>query len=199
MNSGRIASRAAVWVVALFLLSCGSHNRLEICDCTPTRPESDDFRHDAKHVPIPAIPPQEITVATMLTWPQTPVPPDGSPRTGRELQTFHIAHGFVQLTYENPTDCDIHMEISDTPDKTAPRVIVETPVDGEFCPARQIFQLQMQAHGVNIGRVFEQGELPQAIPVDVQGLAFIDLPHKRGSAQVQTIWELHPAIVRATQ
>ena len=135
----------------------------------------------------------------MLTWPQAPVPPDGAPRNGRELQTFHIAHGFVQLTFQNPTDCDIHMEVSDTTDKTAPRAIVETPSHGEYCAARQLFQLQMEAHGFNLGTVLEQGELPRPVPVDVQGLAFIDLPHHRGSANVQTLWELHPAVVRATQ
>jgi len=184
------------------MLACGSHNssnRLDICNCSPSAPASEDFRHDAKHVSIPIITPQEITVATMLSWPQSPVPPEGAPRSGRELQTFHIAHAFVQLTFQNPTDCDIHMEISDTPDKTAPRAIVETPSDGEYCAARQLFQLQLEKHGITLGTLLDQGELPQAIPADVQGLAFIDLPHNRGSAHVQTLWELHPAVVQLTQ
>lgn len=39
---------------------------------------------------------------------------------------------FVQW---NPSaaHCDVHSEISQTADKSAPRVIVETPVDSEFC------------------------------------------------------------------
>ena len=31
----------------------------------------------------------------------------------------------------------VHFEISDLPDKAAPRVIVETPIDAEYCPSRQ--------------------------------------------------------------
>ncbi len=190
-----------MWTTAVLLLSCGGNNsfHLDVCNCAPTAPDSEDFRHSAKHVPLPNTPAQEITVATMLSWPQTPVPPDGAPRSGRELQMFHLGHVFVQLTYENQTDCDIHVEISDTADKTAPRAIVETPSDGEYCSARQSFQAQLAAHGITLGVSLDQGELPQAFPADVIGLAFEDLPHKRGSAQVQTIWEIHPAIVQLTQ
>ncbi|HET7871549.1 MAG TPA: hypothetical protein VFL42_03495 [Terriglobales bacterium] len=135
-------------------------------------------------------------MATMLTWPQTPVPASHAPRMGRELQMFHIAHAFVQLTFENATDCDVHMEISDTPDKAAPRVIVETPIEAEYCSSRQAFQSALAAHGLQLGVLFQTGELPEAVPVDVRGLAFQDEPHAgRGSAMVQSIWEIHPAIV----
>ncbi|HYL12778.1 MAG TPA: hypothetical protein VEV41_07070 [Terriglobales bacterium] len=34
-----------------------------------------------------------------------------------------------------------------------------------------------------------------ALPVDVVGLAFQDFEHNRGTLQVATEWELHPAIV----
>jgi hypothetical protein len=95
------------------------------------------------------------------------------------------------------------MEIADTANKTAPRVIVETPVDSEFCVARQGIQLQLAQHGISIGNEAEGSppqEITPAIPADVVGLAFEDNPHpNRGSAQVVTIWELHPAIVRLLQ
>lgn len=39
------------------------------------------------------------------------------------------------------------------------------------------------------------GELPQAFPVEVLGMAFEDFEHGRGSPQVATVWELHPAKV----
>ena len=39
------------------------------------------------------------------------------------------------------------------------------------------------------------GELPQALPAEVLGMAFEDFEHNRGSGQVTTLWELHPAIV----
>ena len=206
MGSKSVLAKIIWFVVAGLVLSCGGHQgispqsipqQLDVCNCTPTGPASADFRHNQKHVPLPNSAAQEITVATMLTWPQTPVPGPDAPRTGRELQMFHIAHAFVQLTYEVQSDCDIHMEISDSADKTAARVIVETPVDGEYCTARQSFQAQMAAHGFTLGALFTAAEVPQPVPVDVLGLAFLDDPHSgRGGAQVQTIWEIHPAIVK---
>lgn len=201
MGWRRVASVVIGCAALLLLFTCGeSTPPLDVCGCVPSAPASEDFRHNAKHVPLPNSPAQEITVATMLTWPQTPVPASSAPRSGRELQMFHIAHAFVQVTFEVPTDCDIHMEISDSPDKAAPRVIVETPVDPEYCPARKNFQAQMAAHGFKLGILLQSGDVAQPVPVDVLGLAFQDDPHStRGTAQVQTVWELHPAIVKATQ
>jgi hypothetical protein len=196
MGRGRVVSKVMCCAVAGLLLCCGGHESLNVCDCTPSAPDSEDYRHNAKHVPLPNTPAQEITVATMLTWAQTPVPASVAPRAGRELQMFHIAHAFVQLTYEVGSDCDIHMEISDTPDKTAPRVIVETPIDPEYCPSRQAFQAGMAAHDFQISILFTAGEVPHPVAVDVLGLAFQDEPHAgRGSVLVQSIWEIHPAIV----
>jgi len=45
------------------------------------------------------------------------------------------------------------------------------------------------------GKFFIAQPRPLALPVDVLGMAFEDFDHNRGSVQVQTIWELHPAIV----
>jgi hypothetical protein len=206
MGPKGVFAKVMWFVVAALLLSCGGHQsitpqsvpqQLDVCNCTPTGPASSDFRHNQKHVPLPNSSAQEITVATMLTWPQTPVPGPDAPRAGRELQMFHIAHAFVQLSYEVQSDCDIHVEISDSADKTAARAIVETPVDGEYCTARRSFQTQMAAQGFTVGTLFTAAEVPQPVPVDVLGLAFLDNPHSgRGSAQVQTIWEIHPAIIK---
>jgi len=88
----------------------------------------------------------------------------------------------------------VHFEISQTADKAAARVIVETPVDSEYCSARQTAQSQLAKHGFKLDSQ-HGGELPQALPVQVLGMAFEDFDHNRGSAQVGTIWELHPAIV----
>ena len=94
----------------------------------------------------------------------------------------------------NGADCDVHFEISPTADKSASRVIVETPVDSEYCTARQNAQAQLAKHGFKLDSQ-HGGELPLALPVEVLGLAFEDFDHNRGSAQVATIWELHPATV----
>ena len=49
-------------------------------------------------------------------------------------------------------------------------------------------------HGVKLD-VNNGGELPRPLPVTVLGLPFEDFEHNRGSAQVATVWEIHPAIV----
>jgi hypothetical protein len=169
-------------------------NPEDLCKCIPIEPDILDFRHLAKHVPIPAVAAQEIGVDTMLSWTQDVFVAPDAPRTGRELQVFHITSAFLQEASVNAADCDVHFEISQTADKAASRVIVETPVDSEFCSARQNAQSQLATHGFKLDSQ-HGGELPQALPVEVLGMAFEDFDHNRGSAQVATIWELHPATV----
>jgi len=166
----------------------------DLCKCLPIEPDIADFRHTAKHVAIPNIAAQEIGVDTILSWTQDAFVAPDAPRTGRELQVFHIMDAFVQEASVNAADCDVHFEISQTADKKAPRVIVETPVDSEYCSARQTAQSQLAKHGFKLDSQ-HGGELPQALLVQVHGMAFEDFDHNRGSAQVATIWELHPAIV----
>ena len=86
------------------------------------------------------------------------------------------------------------MEISSTSDKNAAGVVVETPVDSEYCSARQNIQAQLKLHNFRLDSQ-HGGELPQALPAQILGMAFEDFEHNRGSAQVATVWELHPAIV----
>jgi hypothetical protein len=190
-------------VTLLALLSAGCNgtaygvlqpNPEDLCKCLPIEPDILDFRHLAKHVPIPIIAAQEIGVDTILSWTQDAFVAPDAPRTGRELQVFHLATAFLQEASVNAADCDVHFELSQTSDKKAPRVIVETPVDSEFCSARQNAQSQLAKHHFVLDSQ-HGGELPLALPVDVLGMAFEDFDHNRGSAQVATIWELHPAIV----
>ena len=187
--------------IALLSVACngGSYgivqpNPQDLCKCLPVEPDILDFRHIAKHVPIPVIAAQEIGVDTILDWTQDSIVLPDAPRTGRELQVFHVATAFLQEASVNSADCDVHFEISMTADKNAPRVIVETPSDSEFCSARQAAQSQLKKHGFTL-ESNHGGELVQALPISVLGMAFEDFEHSRGSVHVDTIWELHPAIV----
>lgn len=172
----------------------------DICNCVPYEPSVLDYRHDAKHVPLPAVTPVEITVQTILSWPQTPALPPNTPRFGRELTLFHVAQAFLQNASVNTADCDVHLEISATADPKAPRVIVETPVDSEYCSARKNIQNQLAQHGFTLDDT-HGGDLKQALPAEVTGLAFEDFEHpqSRGTPEVATLWELHPATVTITQ
>jgi hypothetical protein len=164
----------------------------DLCKCLPIEPDIADYRHLAKHVPIPNIAAQEVSVETILTWSQDPVIPPDAPRTGRENEVFHIANAYLQNASVNALDCDVSMEISHTADKSASRMIVETQVDSEYCAARESLQVQLKKHGFLLDSQ-HGGELPQALPVDAMGMAFEDFEHDRG--HVATLWELHPAIV----
>lgn len=184
--------------LTLIISACSALQEKDICGCLPQEPDIADYRHAAKHLPLPDITPQEITVQTILGWPQTPFMAPDAPRTGRELQLFHVSHAFLQNASINPADCDIHIEISQTADKNAPRVVVETPIDAEYCPARRQIQSQLAKHGFQLD-VQHGGELPQPLSAEILGMAFEDFEHNRGSAQVATLWEIHPAIVTLTQ
>ncbi|GAC1618685.1 MAG: hypothetical protein PVS2B2_05040 [Candidatus Acidiferrum sp.] len=188
-------------LLALLIGSCNGANYgivqpnpQDLCKCLPLEPDILDFRHLAKHTPIPNIAAQEIGIDTILSWAQDTFVDPSAPRTGRELQVFHVANAFLQEASVNAADCDVHFELSRTADKTADRVIVETPVDSEFCSARQNAQTQLAKHHFVLDSQ-HGGELAVALPVEVLGMAFEDFDHNRGSVQVKTIWELHPAIV----
>ncbi len=67
----------AFGLVALIILtqSCGVISKVlnpDICNCLPLEPDALDYRHAAKHVPLPSGTPPEIDVNTILTWPQDP-------------------------------------------------------------------------------------------------------------------------------
>jgi hypothetical protein len=183
-------------VFSCVTLSCSNLNtnalNMGICNCIPLGPDVTDYRHVAKHVALPNQTPEEITVDTILSWPQDLLIPPDAPRSGRELQLFHLGSAFLQNASINSGDCDIHFEISATADKNSPRVVVETPIDSEYCPSRQNIQSQLAQLGFTLDAQ-HGGELPQAVRAEVLGLAFEDFEHNRGSAQVATVWELHPA------
>jgi len=195
----RISLTSMTILIGLATLSCSGKDfgilqptPEDLCKCLPLEPDIADYRHAAKHVPIPTAVPQEVSVETILAWPQDLVIPPEAPRAGRELEVFHIANAFLQNASVNAVDCDVSMEISETADKTSPRMIVETPVDSEYCSARQNLQSQLKQHGFQLDSQ-HGGELPQALPMDVVGMAFEDFEHNRGTAA--TLWELHPATV----
>ncbi|HEV2961713.1 MAG TPA: hypothetical protein VG649_07825 [Candidatus Angelobacter sp.] len=168
-------------------------NGQDLCVCTETEPASSDFRTVAKHVTLPQIAANEISVGTILGWPVPAEPAFDATRQGRELQLFHIGQAFLQFAWLNIGDCDLHLEISDSQDKNAPRVIVETPFGDMFCSARRQLSQQLSARGFTLNS--SSGELPTPVAVDVVGLAFQDFNHSRGTSHVATVWELHPAIV----
>ncbi len=156
------------------------------------------YRETAKHVPLSRVSPVEVTVDSILKWPIPPTPGRTSPRTGRELKLFHISKAYLQNVWFNGGDGDLHFEIAQTQDKSAPRVIVETPVGESYKESRKQIVDALTKRGIAFRRVAEvPGNQTDIEPVEVEvlGLAFFDEPHYRGSKTVATCWELHPAVV----
>src|SRR3954462_4400928 len=182
-------------LVAFFLVasSCLAADKLDVCGCKPRDEKPTDYRFAAKHIPLPEMQPQTIGVQDMLSWDQSSNPRNDAPRKGRELQLVTIPRAYVQFAWAYRGDCDIHIEISQTPDKDAPRAIVETPVDPEYCPARKTLQSALRDHGVELSVLQQEVENP--FPVSARGLPYQDAKHKRGSVHVATVWEIHPAVL----
>jgi hypothetical protein len=177
--------------------SCGGglkREQTDLCNCTPTEPFTVDYRTAAKHVNLPQAVTIEISVSDILNFPLiSPQPAFDAPRTGREKNLYHIGNAFVQFARLVPNDCDVHVEIAGSANKDAPRVIVETAHMDTYCAARHKLTAQLNAHGVIIDNTGQ--EVDPALPADVVGLAFQDRPHDRGTPQVATLWELHPAVI----
>ncbi len=194
--STRLSLVKAALLALLFTVSCNTLQQTQsICNCLSLLPDVADYRHNAKHVPIPSTPPPvAVTVQQILGWPTDPVLPPDQPRFGRELQPVQVAQAFLVNASENQGDCDIHLEIAAIADRSAPRVIIETPVDSEYCPNRQSIQATLRQHGFRLD-TSHGGDLTTPLPISVMGLPFEDFEHNRGSPQVATLWEIHPASV----
>ena len=188
-----------VFALCLLQWSCGGgsigkRTQPDLCNCSPTEPFSTDYRTAAKHVDLPQTTPIEISVTDILNFPLiNPQPAFDAPRSGRELNLYHVGNAFVQFARLIGSDCDVHVEISATADKNAPRVIVETPHMDSYCAAHHNLAAQLNAHGVIIDTAGQEVDPP--LPAQVLGLAFQDNPHNRGTPQVATLWELHPAVI----
>lgn len=137
-------------------------------------------------------------MATILAWPEGPEPGARTARSGRELKMYQIGKAFMQTAFLRKSDCDLHIEISENADKNAPRMIVETPGTQAYCGARTDLSSALKRRGFTLTDLNQ--ELSPPLPVQVEGVAFRDQSHPvwfaRGSAKVQTLWEIHPAIVK---
>ena len=197
--------RRALFTVLLFFafvaMSCGAgddssseSSRDPICNCTAANPESSDYRHAAKHVNLPGGTAEDTSMEEILSWsPISPEPSHEQARSNRENQLFHIPRAYLQFAWQNSGDCDLHLEISETTSKTAPRIIVETPIEESYCSARIALKNALKTlQDVELGP--NSGEITP-VPIEVRGLAFQDRDHKRGTDMVKTVWELHPAVV----
>ena len=98
-----------------------------LCACKPKHITKDDWRIELKNGSLPQGQPQDVTVADIFAWPSGTEPGPRTPRSGKELELFRIRKAYMQTAFLREGDCDLHVEISEQPDKNAPRMIIETP------------------------------------------------------------------------
>jgi hypothetical protein len=169
-----------------------------ICACKPTHITKDDWRIEFKNGSMPDGSPQDLSVAGILGWPEGPEPGARTPRSARELTLYRVPKAYLQSIFLRKSDCDFHMEVSQTPEKSAPRVIIETPGTAQYCQARSGTYTALKQRGITVSDLNE--ELANPLPVEIIGVPFRDQSHPiwfaRGSDKVATLWELHPAIVK---
>ena len=173
-------------------------NAALLCACKPTHITKDDWRIEFKNGDLPAGEPEQTSVKAILSWPEGSEPGPRTPRSGKELRLYRIPRAYLQTVFFRKSDCDLHLEISETSDKSAPRMIVETPGATEYCPARTQIYTDLQRRGIAVTDLNQ--ELASPLPVQIVGVPFRDQAHPvwfaRGSDKVATLWELHPAIVQ---
>ena len=173
-------------------------NTALLCACKPTHITKDDWRIEFKNGSLPQLEPEDTTVAAILAWPEGPEPGPRTPRLGNELKMYRIRKAYMQTAFFRRSDCDLHVELSERPDKNAPRMIVETPGASEYCPSRTNVYSELHRRGIILTDLNQ--ELSPPLVAEVEGLAFRDQAHPvwfaRGSDKVATLWELHPAVVK---
>ena len=169
-----------------------------LCNCKPAHITKDDWRIEFKNGSLPQGEPSEITVAAILAWPDGPEPGPRTARSARELTLYRVRKAYLQSVFLRRSDCDLHLEVSEEPAKNAHRIIVETPGTSDYCPARSNMAADLQRQGITLTSLNQ--ELSQPLTVEIVGVPFRDQAHPvwfaRGSDQVTSLWELHPAIVK---
>lgn len=175
--------------------------------CTPTQTLANQNRTHMKH----RNPPPQNPGVTLITVQQviSATPATGVSQAGfrtldapldpRELQVVTLKGDLWRVNVE-ANDCDFHLEISGIGGgKGDDRIIVEIPQGPNFVAARNALLQALKVNGVKLKA---QTPLAQPIPVQVLGFSFYDAwhfssnnpqrGHGHGSAQVASLWEIHP-------
>jgi hypothetical protein len=192
------------FVVALTLVTVGGAHKP-----IPTCGHGDHQRQVMKMRRVPAVmvaAPPIATVHDVVGW-QVPViaaKRADVPVDPRERQVYEVT-AYVRLLKLSDDDCDMHLQLSDSPD-SGPQIVVEIPINQ---PAARDAIEKLVGHATTTPKVYEGDESPR---ITVLGFAFLDLAHAgsidhwtkeghgHGTAAVKTLWELHPVFrVEAAQ
>lgn len=200
---------AAALAVALSAFAATRPSPTPFCSCTPTTDHGDQYRDGTKHHrPDPGFEATPLTVAQMLEWAN---PPGAAEKKVRQTDApideregdYYALTGYLWAAHIERNDCDWHLELADSADPTAPRVLVEVTNDRWNAPAqRAVYAFMRDRHKST--RPGASVKFRSAPKVAVVGRAFWDGHHymardpkrgnQHGGALVGTLWELHPVV-----
>lgn len=175
--------------------------------CKATTLKGSQQRTKLKHRAPVATTPTNTTVAQVIGWAlpdlsDPEVKRSALPLDGREQKVFTL-RGDIWIVKTEGNDCDYHVELSAPGgSEDDPRIIVEIPQERRAVRAALIKAVKAAGNG-DLGS-HKSVTIRTSVPVTVTGFGFIDSYHwaKRkpkvgnghGSANVATLWELHPVI-----
>jgi hypothetical protein len=150
--------------------------------------------------------PPVAAVRDVVSWsvPVTAAKRANVPVDPRELQVYQVT-AYVRLAKLSPDDCDLHVQLADSPDGDGDQVIVEIPPNQTA--ARAALERAIGQHITTKPLTFDGDDAPR---ITVLGFAFLDLAHANkidhwtkkghghGTEKVATLWELHP-VFRVSQ
>lgn len=117
----------------------------------------------------------------------------------REKQIVSVT-GYAWIIKTSDDDCDIHIELSETEDKTSKRIIAEIPNTEEYCDFHKSIMEDLVSkfhlHKKNEYHFDKKDNGGKPVKMTVTGYLFWDSGHptnaNHGSAMVGSVWELHP-------
>lgn len=176
--------------------------------CKPTTPIGSQQRTKLKHRAPVTTTPANTSVTQVIGWSlpgtlgETAVKRSVDPIDPHEQKVFTL-RGDIWIAKTEGNDCDYHVELSAPGGSVdAPRIIVEIPQERKAVRAALIKALKDAGQG-DLGS-HKTVTINKSVPVTVTGFGFIDGYHwskknpktgnNHGSANVATLWELHPVI-----
>jgi hypothetical protein len=173
--------------------------------CRPTTPKGSQQRTQLKHRAPVTTAPTKTSVAEVIGWKlpalnDPAVKRSSDPIDPRERKVFTL-RGDIWIAKTEGNDCDYHVEMSAPGgSEDDPRIIVEIPRESKDVRKALIKALKDAGQGDLASH--EELKISKSVPVTVTGFGFIDGYHwskkqpkignHHGSANVATLWELHP-------
>ena len=195
--------RIAILILVL-LFSMSSFIPSDDCGCNYLGKAAHKRQQIKNRLPVESLVPTHLLISDILKMQiskseKDQIKADPNKAILRENEIVSIT-GYAWIIKLSSDDCDIHLELSETNDRAASRVIAEIPNTKEYCNlhAKILSDLVNKYHlhkkkEYHFDKTDNGGE---PIKINVTGFLFWDSGHptnkSHGSDKVGSVWELHP-------